>query len=254
MGDNEKLLAEYVAVFEKYDDLDCDSMYKDEFQDFDDLLKILKTHTNTQYDYLTWRPTKVNTPRSALDELYSKLPGRFPTLFEDLLLNYRWLEVDLWEYQLYPNFNYEDSLKSFITMIEYDSCMSEFLLKKGYIQFADFQHDAICFDTNSSNNPDEMKIIQLDHEDILCWDKLNIKKELAPNFEQLVRYTIDDVVNIDEKRRENNEVIYRSVNSFLQSVVDDKKVINEEFGQINSDFVKWAKDFLEETSDDKYKS
>jgi hypothetical protein len=55
-----------------------------------------------QYGRNHWKPVRIETHERHLEPLYSKLPARFPRLFESLVLAYRWTEVDLESYRLLP--------------------------------------------------------------------------------------------------------------------------------------------------------
>ena len=52
-------------------------------------------------------------------------------------------------------------------------------------------YDPVCFDLSSRKKGGEYRIIKIDHEEILCNDRLRIVSELAPTFEQLVLKTIE---------------------------------------------------------------
>ena len=72
--------------------------------------------------------------------------------------------------------------------------LSTFLLKNGYIPFGkgpDIDYDPVCFDLKSRKKNREFSIIKLDHEEILCNERLKVVAELAPTFEQLVVNTIN---------------------------------------------------------------
>lgn len=62
-------------------------------------------------------------------------------------------------------------------------------LPAGYVQIGrpdtgDF--DAICFDLNEPAQNREYRIVQVDHEDILCNWKVRVSGELWPSFIKLV--------------------------------------------------------------------
>jgi hypothetical protein len=44
---------------------------------------------------LRWALRAIETPPAVLNDVYKRLPGPFPTLYERLLLSYRWATVDL---------------------------------------------------------------------------------------------------------------------------------------------------------------
>jgi hypothetical protein len=141
-----------------------------------------------------WRPIKVNTEVSALEPIYSKLPARFPRLFERLVLSYRWAEVDLQSYRLLAN-PPGPGLGGLLHEISQDSTLWKCLLKAGYIQFGkgpDVDYDPVCFDISSRTKNGDYKIVKIDHEEILCNDRVKVVAELAASFEQLMLRTIDE--------------------------------------------------------------
>jgi hypothetical protein len=75
-----------------------------------------------------------------------------------------------------------------------DVILWRFLLQSGYIRFGkgpDLDYDPICFDISSRKKNRDCRIVKIDHEQILCNDRLKIVIELAPGFEQPVLQTID---------------------------------------------------------------
>jgi hypothetical protein len=127
-----------------------------------------------------------------LDSLYAKLPARFPPLYEQLVQLYRWPEVDLRSYRLFGNPLGADLSGLFHEMSK-DKFLFACLSKSGYIPFgkgADVDYDPVCFDLKSRKKNREFSIVKIDHEEILCRERIKIVAELAPTFEQLVRTTI----------------------------------------------------------------
>ena len=128
-----------------------------------------------------------------LDPLYAKLPARFPPLYEQLVLTYRWADVDLGSYRLLGN-PLGTNLSGLLDKMLKDKFLSTCLLKSGYIPFGkgpDIDYDPVCFDLKSRKKNREFSIVKLDHEEILCNEQIKIVAELAPTFEQLVRTTIE---------------------------------------------------------------
>jgi hypothetical protein len=54
-----------------------------------------------------------------------------------------------------------------------------------------FDYDPVCFDLKSRKKNREFSIVKLDHEEILCNERIKVVAELAPTFEQLVKTTIE---------------------------------------------------------------
>ena len=69
-----------------------------------------------------------------------------------------------------------------------DPNMSPDLLRAGFLQIGNpfiGQYDPICFDGNSRTV--EHRIVQLDHEEILCNKRMTLVKDVAPSFPDLLR-------------------------------------------------------------------
>ena len=185
MDRQETLLEQFVGTFDKL----C------EMAEYADIYPIVAEFAVGEPDELGqthWHPLKVSTDDHCLGPLYAKLPARFPPLFERLLLSYRWAEVDLQSYTLLPNPPGRE-LSRFFEQISKDPGLWESLIPAGYIQFAkgpEYAYDPVCFDLKSRTKNGDCRIVKIDHEEILCNNRVKVVAELAPSFEELVRQTI----------------------------------------------------------------
>lgn len=180
-----QLLAEFVASFEKFD-----ALY--EFKDISPEAWQFRVGRTDWDGGFSWRPRAVSTDRPALEPLYQKLPGRFPSLYEELVLNYRWAEVDLGRFRLLANPLGPD-LCDLESEIFRDPGLIESLLPAGLVPFGkgpDVDYDPVCFQL-AGTTPDRARIVKVDHEEILCRWKVVIVGELAANFRELVEETIE---------------------------------------------------------------
>jgi hypothetical protein len=183
---DEELLESYVATFPKFDE-----MLADEFSPPAAIQ--LAIEGVDQYDQRLWKPIRVETPRSYLQDVYAELPGTFPPLFERLLLSYRWAEVDLDIYRLLANPPGHD-LNGFFQQMTNDPFLWEALLPAGFIQLGkgpDLDYDPVCFDIKTRKKGGDCRIVKIDHEEILCNNRIKVVSELAPSFYQLVLQTIE---------------------------------------------------------------
>ena len=184
---NEQLLERYIATFEKLDE-----MIVDEFSI--PSTELLAVDEEDEYGRRRWKPIKFKTQQPFLQEIYAELPDnfRFPRLFEQLLLSYRWATVDLGNYRLFANPPGEDLNGFFQQMTSPD--LWETLLPASFIPFGkgpDLDYDPICFDMKSRKQGGDCRIVKIDHEQILCNYRIKIIAELAPSFYQLVTQTIE---------------------------------------------------------------
>jgi hypothetical protein len=71
-----------------------------------------------------------------------------------------------------------------------DPEFDEAVLSKGYIQFANpwtWSHDPICFDMHRhSGSGHECPIVWIDHEEILCNNRIRIVEQVSPSFASFV--------------------------------------------------------------------
>ena len=184
--ERESLLAEqYVASFAKLDDLRASPVT-------DPIGWRLAEGEEDGYGRKRWRPIHVQTDFSLLEPVYTKLPGRFPPLYERLVLSYRWAEVDLESYSLLANPPGPD-LSGLLAEISKDPGLWNALAPAGYIPFgkgAGGDYDPVCFDWNLRKKNRDCRVVKIDHEEILCNNRIRVVAELAPSFEILVRETI----------------------------------------------------------------
>ena len=183
---DEELLETYVATFPKFDE-----MLADEFSPPAAIQ--LAVGSVDQDDERLWKPIRVDTPESHLQEVYAELPGKFPRLFERLLLSYRWAEVDLDIYRLVANPPGHD-LNGFFQQMTSDPYLWDALLPAGFLQFGkgpDLDYDPVCFDIKTRKQGGDCRIVKIDHEEILCNNRVKVVAELAPSFYQLVVQTIE---------------------------------------------------------------
>ena len=186
-NDHEQLLARYVAAFKKLDE-----MVVDEFSMAPS--EQLATGEEDEYGRRLWKPISFETPQPFLDEIYAELPNqfRFPRLFEQLLLSYRWAEVDLDTYRLLAN-PPGDDLNGFFQKMSHPDFW-DVLIPAGFIPFGkgpDVDYDPVCFDINTRKQGGDCRIVKIDHEEILCNNRVKVVAELAPSFYQLVLQTIE---------------------------------------------------------------
>jgi len=182
----DELIERFIASFAKLDQMA-------EFPEIYPLVRQLAVGGLDSYGRLHWRPKKVQTDLSQLEPLLAKLPARFPPLFEQLVLSYRWAEVDLQLLRLLPNPLGTD-LRGLLSEMTKDPALWENLLASGYIQFGrgtDMDYDPVCFNIRSRTRDRDYKIVKIDHEEILCNNRVKVVAELAPSFRQLILQTIE---------------------------------------------------------------
>ena len=183
--DQDELLRQFIDTFGSFYELA-------ESADIYPVVAELATGEPDDLGQTRWQPARTNADRACLETIYAKLPGRFPSLYERLVLTYRWAEVDLGAYTLLANPPGPD-LSRLLNEISKDPGLWESLIPAGYIQFAkgtEYDYDPVCFDLSKRKKNGECRVVKIDHEEILCNYKIKVVSELAQSFEDLVRQTI----------------------------------------------------------------
>jgi hypothetical protein len=126
-----------------------------------------------------------------LSALEQELPKRLPQSFESLLRRYSFPTFDVvgvtffaWESD--SNLYTSEAAKP-------AGSLSELLIPAGYVQVGQpdtGNFDAICFDLNQRSQNREYRIVQVDHEDILCNWKVRVTGERWPSFIKLVESAV----------------------------------------------------------------
>ena len=119
-----------------------------------------------------------------IEVLESKLPRRLPSSFRSLVTRYAFASFNIGRLMFFGNtgLNEEDDLNVGIFR---DRTMAQATLKNGYIQFArpdTGSYDPICFDAKKSAANREFAIVRLDHEQLLCNDRIKVVEKVADSF------------------------------------------------------------------------
>lgn len=133
------------------------------------------------------------TKPARLEPLYAILPGHFPPLYKQLVLSYRWPQVALPMLDLLAN-PLAAGLEELLEHIQADKGLWDELAPSGYIQFgrgAGGSYDPVCFDTRQRRQDGDCRVVQIDHEEILCNYRIKEVAELADSFRSIVLATIE---------------------------------------------------------------
>jgi len=185
---DQQLISEFVLAFSKLND--CLAHQRDP----DPVHSALAIDDPDEHGFWYWKPIPMETGRSCLESIYAKLPGRFPRLYEELVLSYRWAEVDLKTFTLLAN-PPSEGLGLLLEQIHRDKHLTKVLEANGYMRFAkgpDIDYDPVCFDLRRCRQGGDCPIVKLDHEEILCNSRIREVAELAPSFRNLMMKTIED--------------------------------------------------------------
>jgi len=186
MSKESKLIDRFVASFERVeeDELDCFHYGSPPHE-----LIVGPASIGGQNDF-RWRPKAISTPAAALDIVHARV-GALPQLYEQLVLSYRWLEVDLRVCRLLENPPGDDLQLAdgmFDDGMFADPVMNDTLLPAGFARFAkapEMCYDPICFDLNRMVNGD-CPIMRFEHESILMYDKIGDHEQIFDSFGELM--------------------------------------------------------------------
>lgn len=120
------------------------------------------------------------------------LPAPFPPLYRLLIARYRYLEVCTGSCYLLAN-PPSPGLEGLFDAMFRDQYLSAVLNQRGFIQFGrpeNYDYDPVCFHTARRNPEGDMEVVQLDHEQILCYEKIRVISVLAPSFRALVEKSV----------------------------------------------------------------
>jgi hypothetical protein len=182
-ADDDDLLRRFVASFEPLDGL----------EEFGPVPKELAVEPNVEDGTsVRWQPVATLTYRELLAPIYQKLPGRFPDLYERLVLSYRWLRVHLETVMLLAN-PPGATFDGLATEIFCDLVLINTLIPAGFVPFGMVSgggYDPMCFDLNARKH-DDCPVIQIDHESVLCHDRIGKSWQRYSSFRELMFDTID---------------------------------------------------------------
>jgi len=123
-----------------------------------------------------------------LHEFEAKLPRRLPPSFASLLSRYSFAAFDAGGVTF---FGWGPDCAEFSEVAPpARGSLSELLLPAGFVQIGrpdTGSFDAVCFELSSKQNR-EYRIVQADHEEILCNFRLKIRGELWPSFRKLAEH------------------------------------------------------------------
>jgi hypothetical protein len=120
-----------------------------------------------------------------LFDLMCMLPKRFPPSFHSFISRYSFPGFQLGPVFLFGNTGSKIQWELKDKVLK-DEFMATQLMGGGFLQIGnphEYNYDPICFDTREGR---EYRIVQLDHEDILCNSRIRVVREIAPSFLNLV--------------------------------------------------------------------
>jgi hypothetical protein len=117
---------------------------------------------------------------SCLDSFYAEVPCRYPAVFETLVAEYGWQELEIGDLDFASN-PPGPSLGPLAKAVRYDPTLWDFLLHHRYLIFGRMsrgRYDPVAFDMNRPRG-DDAPVVRVDHEEILSFNRLGRPTELA---------------------------------------------------------------------------
>jgi hypothetical protein len=126
-----------------------------------------------------------------LSEVEARLSFQLPPTFRSLIARYVFPSFEVGPLTLYSVGVSEpdESGMEFRLAIFKDPFMSPFLFKNRLMPFArpaDWSYDPVCFDFRSPNRKSEPAVLRIDHEEILCNERLRVVETISPAFHELM--------------------------------------------------------------------
>ena len=138
-------------------------------------------------------PIREGDNKSRRELFEEKLPKRLPQSFASFLSRYSFPAFDVLGISL---FGWDSDSNAYTEEASAaEGSLSELLLPAGFVQIGrpdTGNFDAVCFDLNGSNQNSEYRIVQVDHEEILCNWRVRVSGELWPSFIKLMETALSN--------------------------------------------------------------
>jgi SMI1 / KNR4 family (SUKH-1) len=127
---------------------------------------------------------------SWLAEVERQLPFPLPPTLRLLVSRYLFPSFDAGPLMLYSvGCDRNEYTTEFRVAMRGDAIMWPFLLERGFLPFAKpagGSYDPVCFDFRGSSRKTEPAVVRIDHEEILCYDRLRVLEIMAPGFDVML--------------------------------------------------------------------
>jgi hypothetical protein len=144
----------------------------------------------TSDSWTEWRIVRDDN-RERISLLQARIGRRFPPSFLDLVSRFSFPAFEHGPMLLFANHR-EETFWDLSGKLFCDPVMSPALLEAGFIQIGNpffYNYDPICFDCNAGAN--EPRLVQLDHEAILCHTEIYVVREIAPSFVDILNGAVE---------------------------------------------------------------
>lgn len=142
--------------------------------------------------YCDWQIAPAKTG-SWLVELASRMPYRWPLSFHALISRYQFPSFCCGPVEFYSVglANPPEDCCELRTAVLRDQALVSVLWKHGYLPFArpeDSSYDPICFHCVDVSGGSEPAVVRIDHEEVLCRNRIRVRQVLSPAFDLLLEH------------------------------------------------------------------
>ena len=137
-------------------------------------------------DHTEWRIVRADN-RERILRLEDRIGRVFPPSFLDLVSRFSFPAFEYGPLLFFAN-HCEETFWDLSRRLFSDPTMSPALLSAGFIQIGNpyfYNYDPVCFDCNLG--APEPRLVQLDHEAILCNSEIRIVREIAASFIDILK-------------------------------------------------------------------
>ncbi len=136
----------------------------------------------SDWDCVRWQPAKSETSREEIKRIYADLETKFPPLYEQLVLSWRWLDVEIPGVRMFANPPCA-TIKPLADTIFRDPVLTGHLVVNGYIPFGfdENAYDPVCFDTTKRHPDGDCPVRKFEHEAMLSFDRIGESWVLWPS-------------------------------------------------------------------------
>ena len=124
-------------------------------------------------------------------DLQTRIGRRFPPSFLNFISRYSFPAFEFGPLLFFANHR-EGTYWDLSRKLFLDPNMSPLLMGAGFIQIGNpffYNYDPVCFDCNAGS--EEPRLVQLDHEAILCDSEIRIIKVVSPSFIDFLTASLD---------------------------------------------------------------
>jgi hypothetical protein len=132
---------------------------------------------------------------SWLQELTTRTPFRWPLSFYSLISRYQFPSFCCGPLEFY-SVGLATDQSELRNAVFRDEAMVAVLREHGYLPFArpeDSSYDPVCFDCTNVPGGNEPAVVRIDHEEILCRERIRVLQVLSPGFQSLLKNLTADL-------------------------------------------------------------